>query len=328
MSTDQSRTQVAHMKSNGSSSAGQSGVMVDGEFVPMNDTETMAEDATNWWAIPDGASHIPPQSYRIPAMWANFTGEEKAARDGLFADIHERYGADMRLDASYHRLVTDLSPYFENKRLARSFFEIMGTAFANPQLKLGMLEMFYWCAERHDFFYAPASTRFHLCGDGGLSLHSVSVLCIMQGMLEDDTDDARKARAELGPDWLDIAKVCAMFHDACKADYYMPRMEPNPRTGALYSVYPARSRDHAHGELSRAIIHSYFGDALPKVAYDAIDWHMGEYDHRLAQPKYEYPKMTELQATIAKAEYERVMNEATFPRILHAADAASAAKGL
>lgn len=61
--------------------------------------------------------------------------------------------------------------------------------------------------EKHGFLSAPASTKYHLCSEGGLVTHSVSVCSL-----------ALKLKSELIPEKDDGPVIlCALFHDAHKA---------------------------------------------------------------------------------------------------------------
>ena len=60
--------------------------------------------------------------------------------------------------------------------------------------------------EKHGLFKAPASTRFHLCVEGGLLIHSVSVTAL-----------ALKMKPVMLPDASDESVIlCGLFHDAHK----------------------------------------------------------------------------------------------------------------
>ncbi|HDQ26843.1 MAG TPA: phosphohydrolase [bacterium] len=60
--------------------------------------------------------------------------------------------------------------------------------------------------EKHGFFTAPASTKYHLCIEGGLLIHSVSVAKL-----------ALKLKPVLLPDAPDETVIlCGLFHDAHK----------------------------------------------------------------------------------------------------------------
>lgn len=60
--------------------------------------------------------------------------------------------------------------------------------------------------EKHGLFRAPASTKYHLCIEGGLLIHSVNVVKL-----------ALELKEKLMPDKSDESIIlCALFHDAHK----------------------------------------------------------------------------------------------------------------
>ena len=61
--------------------------------------------------------------------------------------------------------------------------------------------------EKHGYLTAPASTKFHLCVESGLVMHSISVC-----------ETALKIKQALAPSYPDSAVIlCSLFHDAHKA---------------------------------------------------------------------------------------------------------------
>lgn len=139
----------------------------------------------------------------------------------------------------------------------------------------------------HGFMTAPASTAFHLNTPGGLACHSASVAAMAIEMLERPENAA--VRAELGPDWREITQVVCLWHDACKMDYYEPLEYPQVRSDgnvAYYRVAGDRQGDQRHGELSADIVRHFYGDVLPEQAYQAIEMHMGSWDHRRNLPRW------------------------------------------
>lgn len=188
----------------------------------------------------------------------------------------------------------------------------------------------YLC--NNDFFTAPASTRFHLCTETGLSLHSLSVAQRCRKLVANDNE----TKQQLGDNWEAIAIISGLAHDACKIDYYRTLDKPN-RNGNWFSVERSRARDYEHGERSIQIVYHYYSDLLPRCAYEAIDWHMGEWDHRVNPPAYEIPdkkKYPDWYADFQKkvknniAIRAKIMEENPFARILHKADSESTNAGL
>ena len=74
----------------------------------------------------------------------------------------------------------------------------------------GIEDLLAWI-ETTDFYYAPASTRFHGNHEGGLLEHSLNVY--------DALKDLVKQFPEIAVSEETIA-ISALFHDLCKANYY------------------------------------------------------------------------------------------------------------
>lgn len=191
-----------------------------------------------------------------------------------------------------------------------------------------------------DFMESPASTRFHLSEPGGLAKHSASVTVAAVEMMSADTEQARLAREELGPDWREITIVTALFHDACKANFYKKLDETAP-SGAKYGIADDRRGDMRHGDLSAFLVRRAFWDKLPRIAYDAIELHMGRFDYRRVDqkdrkynylPKNERPRYPGRVASRDAREYYRMLQKRSsnnpFVHIIHEADLASSKRGL
>jgi hypothetical protein len=78
----------------------------------------------------------------------------------------------------------------------------------------GIRELLEWL-EESDFYKAPASTRFHLCKEGGLVEHSLNVYRRLVRLCEAEY-------GELTEDQHEIAAIISLFHDLCKIDFYKP----------------------------------------------------------------------------------------------------------
>lgn len=169
------------------------------------------------------------------------------------------------------------------------------------------------------FMTDPASTRFHLCTPGGLACHSASVADRLVRVLA--RPENRAVREELGENWREVAQVAALWHDACKVGFYDMLDEPDPKTGAPYTVARERMGDRRHGDLSENLVRSIYGDALPQVAYDAISLHMGEWDYRRTPGKWAAKRLAEhdeKQAQIAAKradQDERISQGRLWPRL-------------
>lgn len=251
------------------------------------------------------------------SSWNGLSDGEIAAKDELLAAISRDYGIGMAIGGD---LADDLMVQAEDTALGYAYREMLSVPMSDGVLGNATRE-FVGRLTLTDFFYAPASTRFHLCADGGLSLHSLSVAYRCTGMVGDD----EAARTELGESWKAIAIISGLFHDACKINYYVPS-DSQYQYGAPYAVAEDRHGSYEHGELSVSILRKYYGDLLPQHAYDAIEWHMGEYDHRCNPARWE--RVTPEEQAEAIATRERLVSESPFVRILHEADMASTQAGL
>jgi len=138
----------------------------------------------------------------------------------------------------------------------------------------GLNDLLDWL-EKSDFFYAPASTKFHGNYAGGLLIHSLNVydclkMLIKANGIEDISDET--------------VAIVSLFHDICKANFYKvgTRNVKDEESGQWYkkevyeiddSVFPI-----GHGEKS-CIILQWF---LKKLTVDellAIRHHMGGFDN-------------------------------------------------
>jgi hypothetical protein len=106
------------------------------------------------------------------------------------------------------------------------------------------------------FFEAPASAGHHLSIDGGLAIHSFSVMeyAVMQ------------AQQYNLPISINSIIICALLHDVCKMFYYK-------KINGEW-VYADNNRER-HGQHSIDIIESFI--ELTKQEREMILWHMGVY---------------------------------------------------
>jgi hypothetical protein len=124
-----------------------------------------------------------------------------------------------------------------------------------------------WLTES-DYFRAPCSTEFHLCVSGGLAQHSLNVFDVLGGLAVQYKIDATVS---------DLI-ICALGHDICKADFYIPgsRNIKNEKTGQWEKKFVYKIEDQApigHGEKSLSILQDYF--AVPFGPKLGVRWHMG-----------------------------------------------------
>lgn len=125
--------------------------------------------------------------------------------------------------------------------------------------------------DKSDFFYAPASTRYHEAYEGGLTEHSLKVyeqlLMLNHHKLLGFSDES-------------IAKV-ALFHDLCKANFYRKTYKNKKLEDGRWirtETYEVKEDFPAgHGEKSVALFLVHGGD-LTEEEMLAIRWHMGGFD--------------------------------------------------
>lgn len=124
-----------------------------------------------------------------------------------------------------------------------------------------------------DFFYAPCSTRYHLCVEGGLVEHSIHVDEIFNTLCD-----------KFMPNFPEESRhICALFHDLCKYHCYNPAKKSR-KTGKLLPNGRAEWEDYTgydfveefpygHGEKSVYLLQKYI--ELTDEEAMAIRWHMG-----------------------------------------------------
>lgn len=76
--------------------------------------------------------------------------------------------------------------------------------------------------ESSDFFYAPASTKYHSCYAGGLCQHSLNVYYNLKNLIE------AKGYGTVIPE--ESIAICGLLHDLSKMNFY----EPTVRNKKLY----------------------------------------------------------------------------------------------
>ena len=135
---------------------------------------------------------------------------------------------------------------------------------------------------KSDFYTAPASTKYHLCTEGGLLQHSLNVLDALRGILtrNAETGDYEYRIASQIVDSAPEASiiVMALLHDICKTYFYSvgTRNVKNEKTGKWEKApfYTVKDRmPLGHGAKSAMIIKEYM--ALTNRELYAIWWHMG-----------------------------------------------------
>ena len=137
--------------------------------------------------------------------------------------------------------------------------------------------------ETTDFFTAPASTKYHLCEEGGLCAHSINVYERL----------VRLCEAEWGEDGFNKESVAiiALFHDLCKTNIYKTELR-NVKENGEWVQKPYFTVDdqlpYGHGEKSVYMLNGFI--KLTREEAMAINWHMGGLDARVQGGSYEYSK--------------------------------------
>lgn len=136
----------------------------------------------------------------------------------------------------------------------------------------GVKELIEYLEKDTDFFSAPASTRFHGAHEFGLVMHTLSMLDAAL-MIYDSL--------ELNEDNIDKSSVifCALFHDICKANFYVKEKRNKKIDGKWVEVDVWAVKDQlpmGHGEKSVYLVQK-FVDLTDEEAM-AIRWHLGGFD--------------------------------------------------
>lgn len=154
----------------------------------------------------------------------------------------------------------------------------------------GIEDLLKWLHET-DFYYAPASTKFHGCCERGLIIHSLSVL---------DCAITLNKSLGLGINH-DSVIICSLLHDICKADCYeistRNKKVTDPETGAYewvqepFYVFKEQFPFGGHGSKS-VYLAQRFINLTPEEA-TSINCHMGLTDsstsRSVAEAYKQYP---------------------------------------
>lgn len=135
---------------------------------------------------------------------------------------------------------------------------------------------------KSDFFYAPASTRFHSAHIGGLCEHSVKAYYRFMQLLDVEYDGEWEDKITA-----EGAAIIALLHDLCKVNFYKTE-ERNVKENGEWVKKPyfaiEDSLPYGHGEKSVYIASGFM--RLTREEAMAINWHMGGYDQRVLGGSY------------------------------------------
>lgn len=127
---------------------------------------------------------------------------------------------------------------------------------------------------KSDFFFAPASTRFHCDHEGGLAEHSINVYERLRANVLNEYGNFDTISEE-------TIAICGLFHDLCKIEYYTVSMRNVKENGGWVQkpYYAVEEKlPYGHGEKSVYIINGFI--RLTREEALAINWHMGGFDAR------------------------------------------------
>ena len=154
-----------------------------------------------------------------------------------------------------------------------------------------------------DFYFAPASTKFHYSFREGLVRHSLNVYDVLSThKYADEVEENEESVA-----------IVALFHDLCKAGFYKEstRNVKDDKTGEWSKVPFFTIEDqfpYGHGEKSVFLIERHL--RLKPVEAIAIRWHMGGFDEAAKSGGYttsaafeKYPLAAKLHLADIEATY-------------------------
>lgn len=113
------------------------------------------------------------------------------------------------------------------------------------------------------YFTDPASSKYHLCVEGGLVTHSVHVSGALGGLTRSLNLTWREERSPI---------LIGLLHDVCKAGRYVKQEDGTYKTD---DTQPSLG----HGEESLYRIVTGMGICLTEEEAMCIRWHMGAFDY-------------------------------------------------
>lgn len=135
--------------------------------------------------------------------------------------------------------------------------------------------------DKHDYFTAPASTKYHLACRGGLAQHSLNVYYNMMRLYYGDEWRTLKEYPTRDQEVdLDSIIIVALLHDLCKVDFYS-LYSHNVKDGGSWKEVQDYKIDEqvpimGHGSKSVIVVQQFIRLYLPEI--QAISFHMGMQD--------------------------------------------------
>ena len=165
----------------------------------------------------------------------------------------------------------------QNRDYKKEFIEI----FERDIQREGADKLLEWL-KKSDFFYAPASTRFHSAHLGGLCEHSVKTYYRFLQNLEMEYSEEMEEKISL-----ESIAIIALLHDVCKVNTYKTDYRNVKEDGNWVQKPYYTTEDnlpYGHGEKSVYIITGFM--RLSREEAMAINWHMGGFDDRVRGGSY------------------------------------------
>ena len=120
-----------------------------------------------------------------------------------------------------------------------------------------------------DFYFAPASTRFHGNFEGGLLEHSLKVYEILLEKVKNSSVDINVSE--------DTLKIIGLLHDICKVNFYKVDYRNAKNERGEWEKVPYYTVEdkipYGHGEKSVMMLTEYI--KLTSEEKYCIRWHMG-----------------------------------------------------
>lgn len=148
--------------------------------------------------------------------------------------------------------------------------------------------------DKTDFFTAPASAKFHLAAEGGLCDHSLRVYELLDEKFRRYILNQRSvAPAEYVKthSWQEMVAIAGLFHDVCKANFYIKNFVKDSEGNILIGNEKARTEYEVedlfpvgHGEKSVFLLQRFI--KLTDMEIAMIRWHMAAYDPSI---HFDYP---------------------------------------
>lgn len=131
----------------------------------------------------------------------------------------------------------------------------------------------YLMSPQSDFFYAPASTRFHGSYEGGLLEHSINVYHCLKYYL-----DRERVKETYNLNYSDESiAIVSLLHDLCKVNCYVKGTRNVKDKAGVWQQVPTYEYNddmpYGHGEKSVYIISGFM--KLTREEAFAIRYHMG-----------------------------------------------------